>query len=547
MKGIMTSQVFYRKWRAGTFSGIVGQTPVTQTLLNALKTERISHAYLFYGPRGTGKTSTARVLAKAVNCISRKENGEPCNECIICQSIQENRSLDIIEIDAASNTGVDDIRNLRDRVGISPSQAKYKVYIIDEFHMLSTAASNALLKTLEEPPPHVIFILATTEVHKILPTIMSRCQRFDFKRISLLDIVNKLAEICTAENINIEDEGLGIVAKSASGSLRDAENLLQQLTTYFGENITVNQIKEMLGMQNNDLVRKFVRQIIENDTNAAINTINDGNKSGLDLRDFKRETVNYLRSLMIVSSGLQDSIEIDRNDLEELKSLAQLTPLNKILLMLKTFSRVEIDSDIQSILSFELAVIDIINSGTTNNNAINTTSRIETAVVNPVQKRSLPKPQQPVKQNAETAGPHGAQNKHAAFKQETVKHDKPEPPKTFAENSPFSADNMSERIKQEWRNIMEQVSPDMRRSPAMAIMRSAGVQPVSMNKDIIVLSFRYGYLKDKMEEPENKLIAEKILSSFMGTACKIECILENNNLVKEALKLGAEIIEVEES
>jgi DNA polymerase-3 subunit gamma/tau len=179
----MSSQVFYRKWRPQVLADVVGQEQITQTLLNALSTGRISHAYLFCGPRGTGKTSTARILAKAVNCLSNGK-GEPCNTCPLCQSVTEGRALDVIEIDAASNTSVDDIRGLREKVNYAPNQARYKVYIIDEVHMLSNSASNALLKTLEEPPPHVIFILATTELHKILPTIMSRCQRFDFRRHS---------------------------------------------------------------------------------------------------------------------------------------------------------------------------------------------------------------------------------------------------------------------------------------------------------------------------------------------------------------------------
>jgi len=222
----MNSQVFYRKWRPQTLTEVVGQEQVTRTLLNALISERVSHAYLFCGPRGTGKTSTGRILAKAVNCLTNGK-GEPCNTCDICQAVTDGRALDVIEIDAASNTGVDDIRALREKVNYAPNQAKYKVYIIDEVHMLSNNASNALLKTLEEPPPNIIFVLATTEAHKILPTIMSRCQRFDFRRVSQKDIIFKLNRICISEGINIEPETLKLIAKSASGSLRDAENLLE--------------------------------------------------------------------------------------------------------------------------------------------------------------------------------------------------------------------------------------------------------------------------------------------------------------------------------
>ncbi|MDD4860112.1 MAG: DNA polymerase III subunit gamma/tau, partial [Dehalococcoidales bacterium] len=226
----MSSQVFYRKWRPQTLAEVVGQQAVTQTLLNALAGERVSHAYLFCGPRGTGKTSTGRILAKAINCITNEGKGEPCNTCLLCQSITEGRAMDVIEVDAASNRGIDEIRDLREKVNYAPSQARHKVYIIDEVHMLTKEASNALLKTLEEPPPHVIFILATTEAHKVLPTILSRCQRFDFRRISQTDVVNKLAQVCQTEGIKIEPQSLNLIARTSTGSLRDAENLLQQLT-----------------------------------------------------------------------------------------------------------------------------------------------------------------------------------------------------------------------------------------------------------------------------------------------------------------------------
>ncbi|MDD5082455.1 MAG: DNA polymerase III subunit gamma/tau, partial [Dehalococcoidales bacterium] len=218
----MAGPVFYRKWRPQTLADVVGQEHVTQTLRNALSSGRVSHAYLFCGPRGTGKTSTGRILAKAVNCLNNGQ-GEPCNTCPLCQSITEGRSLDVIEIDAASNRGIDDIRELRERVNYAPNQARRKVYIIDEVHMLTKEASNALLKTLEEPPPHVIFILATTEAHRILPTILSRCQRFDFRHISRADVVAKLTQICQAESVNIEPASLRLIARGASGSLRDAE------------------------------------------------------------------------------------------------------------------------------------------------------------------------------------------------------------------------------------------------------------------------------------------------------------------------------------
>ncbi|MCK4368114.1 MAG: DNA polymerase III subunit gamma/tau, partial [Dehalococcoidales bacterium] len=313
----MASQVFYRKWRPQTLAEIVGQEQVTQTLSNALKSGRVSHAYLFYGPRGTGKTSTGRILAKAVNCLNNGK-GEPCNTCEICQAITEGRALDVIEVDAASNRGIDEIRDLREKVNYAPNQARHKVYIIDEVHMLTKEAANALLKTLEEPPPYVIFILATTEVHKVPPTILSRCQRFDFRRISQADVVSKLTRICSAEGIHIEPEGLRLIAKSATGSLRDAENLLEQLTTYYGTEVELRQVQAILGITGDERAKELIRHIVNNDISAGVSTINSVNSDGVDLRQFNREVVEYLRELLLIKTGSEEAVDLTAEDIAEL-------------------------------------------------------------------------------------------------------------------------------------------------------------------------------------------------------------------------------------
>ncbi len=299
----MASQALYRKWRSQTFDQVIGQQHVTQTLVNALKLGRVAHAYLFTGPRGTGKTSTARLLAKAVNCLAEAVEDRPCPECAICVAVNEARLLDLIEIDAASNTGVDDIRDLREKVGFRPGEARIKVYIIDEVHMLSKSAFNALLKTLEEPPEHVIFVLATTEPEKIPATITSRCQRFDFRRIKLSDIVGRLVYIVEQEGLEAEPEALEYIARQGSGSMRDAISLLDQLTAYSSETISLELVRTVLGAVTPQSVTELVEALIDRDVAAGLDIINRLVADGIDPRQFAHEIVDYLRALMLVKLG----------------------------------------------------------------------------------------------------------------------------------------------------------------------------------------------------------------------------------------------------
>ncbi|MBN1219254.1 MAG: DNA polymerase III subunit gamma/tau [Anaerolineae bacterium] len=299
----MAAQALYRKWRSQTFAEVIGQQHVTQTLVNALKLERVAHAYLFAGPRGTGKTTTARLLAKAVNCRAEDIAARPCNACDICLAVNGGRLLDLIEIDAASNTGVDDIRDLREKVNFRPGQARIKFYIIDEVHMLSNSAFNALLKTLEEPPGHVIFVLATTEPERIPATITSRCQRFDFKRIKLADIVGRLEHIVTQEGLSAEPEALAYIARQASGSMRDAISLLDQLTAYGTETITLELVRSMLGAVTSQSVITLVDALIDQDVAVGLDTINRIIDDGVDPRQLAREVVEHLRAVMLARLG----------------------------------------------------------------------------------------------------------------------------------------------------------------------------------------------------------------------------------------------------
>ncbi len=361
--GIMASQVFYRKWRPQTLSEVVGQEHITQTLRHAVAGGRVAHAYLFCGPRGTGKTSTGRILAKAINCLDSKE-GEPCNKCIMCQAINESSAPDIIEIDAASNRGIDEIRDLREKVNYAPNLARFKVYIIDEVHMITKEASNAFLKTLEEPPPHAIFILATTEPHKVMSTILSRCQRLDFHRLAQAAVISKLELICKKEKIDIEPEALRLIAKVTTGSLRDAENLLEQLVAYYGHKIDLQQVQKMLGVSGDLRIRELARHIVNKDITAGLKTINSVSNDGLDLRQFNRELVDYLRELMLVKSGSEEVLDVTSDDLAEIKELSAGANLDYLLAAVKNFSEIDLRLDNYSPLPLELALVDCILAST---------------------------------------------------------------------------------------------------------------------------------------------------------------------------------------
>ena len=268
----MSSQVLYRKWRPQIFSHIVGQNHVIDTLRQQVRLNRVAHAYMFSGPRGTGKTTAARILSKALNC-SGQIDGEPDNTCRSCSNINSGRSLDIIEMDAASNRGIDEIRHIRDKVHFSPTESRFKVYIVDEAHMLTEAASNAFLKTLEEPPPHVIFVLCTTESHKILPTIVSRCQRFNFRKLVTNTIMERLQFLCGEEGIEPSPKVLEYLAKTSNGSLRDAENLLEQLTVAFGTNHSVQQVHNLLGIEHSKETNEIVSKMLMGHTADALSAV----------------------------------------------------------------------------------------------------------------------------------------------------------------------------------------------------------------------------------------------------------------------------------
>ena len=542
----MASQVFYRKWRPQTLAEVVGQEQVTRTLLNALKSSRVAHAYLFCGPRGTGKTSTGRILAKAVNCLTANGQDEPCNTCSMCRAITEGRALDVIEIDAASNTGVDNIRDLRERANYAPGEARYKVYIIDEVHMLSTSASNALLKTLEEPPPHVIFVLATTEVHKVLPTVLSRCQHFDFRRIAQADVVSRLSHICSSEGVKIKPEALRLIARSATGSLRDAENILEQLITYYGAEIGLQQAQATLGISGDRRVKEMVKHIIDNDIAAGITMINSVSSEGLDLRPFNRELIEYLRALLLVKTGISEAIDLPGEDIAELKEIAIKASLTQVLKAVKLFGQLESTGfDSYSTLPLELALVDCVLA--------------QEEQPKSQAKQAGPKAQRP---SGIAAPPHvSVSTEPPAAKTEAAEipsppAEQPEagpkavevpPPSAEIPVAPPEPGSEIEFLKQNWKQIIEKAPADTQKTPAVAFLRSSG-KPVAFEDNTVVLAFKFPIHKDNMEKPQNQQVAEKIISSFIGRPCRVRCIYqpEDNHLVEAALKIGAQIIDVEE-
>jgi len=297
----MTYIVLARRWRPQQFSDIIGQEHVSKTLANAIETGRIAHSYIFAGPRGIGKTTTARILAKALNC-EKGPTSTPCNTCSPCTSITKGTSLDVLEIDGASNRGIDEIRNLRENIRFTPSQGKYRIYIIDEVHMLTKEAFNALLKTLEEPPKHAIFIFATTEIFRVPATILSRCQRFDFKRIPIKTIIEHLQRICAAEKIQVEHDALLQIAKKADGSMRDAQSILDQIISYSGEQITAPQVNAALGIISQEFYFKFTEKIRQHDTNALLLLCQQVNSEGYDLGEFLAGFEEHFRNLLVSKS-----------------------------------------------------------------------------------------------------------------------------------------------------------------------------------------------------------------------------------------------------
>nr|WP_297874604.1 DNA polymerase III subunit gamma/tau [uncultured Blautia sp.] len=336
----MSYTALYRKFRPKDFEDVKGQEHIVTTLKNQIKADRIGHAYLFCGTRGTGKTTIAKILARAVNC-EHPVDGSPCNTCKTCRAIMEGTSMNVIEIDAASNNGVDNIREIREEVAYRPTEGRYKVYIIDEVHMLSTGAFNALLKTLEEPPSYVIFILATTEAHKIPITILSRCQRYDFRRITVDTIADRLTELMDKEGNDVEEKAIRYIAKAADGSMRDALSLLDQcIAFYLGEKLTYEKVLENLGAVDTDIFSDLLRKILRQDTAGAVRTLEEIILQGKEMGQFVTDFIWYLRNLLLISSSEhpEDAVDVSAENLEKMKEESAMLDAETLMRYIRIFS-----------------------------------------------------------------------------------------------------------------------------------------------------------------------------------------------------------------
>jgi DNA polymerase-3 subunit gamma/tau len=561
------SQALYRKWRPRLWEQVVGQEHVITTLQNAIRAGRVGHAYLFAGPRGTGKTTTARLLAKAVNCLAESPAERPCDRCQHCQAVNDGRFLDLIEIDAASNTSVDDVRDLRDKINFAPTQGKYKVYIIDEVHMLSTAAFNALLKTLEEPPPHAIFILATTEVHKIPATVLSRCQRHEFRRIPVQTIVSTLKSLSEQEGLQVDDDALTLIARQATGSLRDAISLLDQLASTGGP-IRLDLAQTVLGTAASQMVVELIEALQQRDAAAGLNSIHRALDSGSDPRQFARQVVDYLRGLLLVRMGNADQIEATPEQRAQIAQHALGFSLPQLMETLRLFNNAanELRTGWQPGLPLELALAQAIEfdahpvpAAPAPAAPVIDKAAFKTPAPQPRKEASRPAAVKPAERAAQPAASHPPETeKFAEVAPPTpagraiMKSASTEPAEeqTQAEGAGISLGV----IKQHWESIRKAVKA--RHPPTEALLNSCRL---SMRAGVLQLGFTNELLKSKMEAANSLKLAMQAIKQAVGQEVPVVCIvvdarggpvqrdedIDADGMVNEALNLGAKIVHKE--
>ncbi len=520
------AQAYYRKWRPKNWEEVHGQDHVVITLKSAIRQERIGHAYLFTGPRGTGKTTTARLLAKAVNCLQTDPAQRPCNECENCREINTGSFLDLIEIDAASNTSVDDVRALREKINFSPSKGKYKVYIIDEVHMLSNAAFNAILKTLEEPPPHAIFILATTEPHKIPATVISRCQRYDFRRIPLNYIVSQLQLIAQEEKIQVEPEALTLIARQATGSMRDAISLLDQLASG-GEAINLNSAQQVLGAATSEHVIHLVQALASKKAADGLTAIHNALDSGSDPRQFARQVVDFLRGMLLTRLGNAAQLEVTAEMKKQYSDLAQTFTSPTLVRAVNLFNRAAYLSQAawQPALQLELAFTEALEDPQPEGQG----GAHSSLPVQPEGKRPLV-PAQTQKQTympaASLVQPPKAAPAAQGQKQNPAVAVSPKPTSPAVVMSAGSqAEPELKKILSQWLNIKAAVKTA---SPETAALLNS-TKLVSMQNQKLVLGFASPLLKTKMENNSHIDLTRQKIKEICEVDLPLVCTVVNIN------------------
>lgn len=523
-------QALYRQYRPKTFDELLGQNHINTTLKNQINRGSIGHAYLFSGTRGTGKTSAAKIFSRAVNCLDIQD-GNPCNRCSSCIEILEESAMDVIEMDAASNNSVEDIREIRDRVVYPPSNIKYKVYIIDEIHMLSKGAFNALLKTLEEPPEHLIFILATTEPERLPQTILSRCQRFDFKRINIKDLIDNMENILSELDINMEDRALRLIARNSDGSMRDALSLLDQCLSFNNQEITYEDTINILGIANIDLIFDIVDNIKNRQLEKALLAVDNIIQSGKDIHQFIQDLIEHFRNLMVISSSkdLEEFLDID--DIERYKEQGKNMDLNHILKSLEILTEAEAQgkwsSNIRIIL--EMAIIKMIK--------IEDSTSLEERI------KKLEEGYIPARSQEEARTTRRKPVNKIVKKEENQDQEKDNQKESTRVEDPIVEDNEEltldkeltlDTIKEHWPKVIDRIKSDKIR--IYALIREGSLISFVNNQLTIAYKEGFGFHRDAIDTEDNKRFMEEIVSKFFSRDISINFIMSNNHQVKEEPK-----------
>jgi DNA polymerase-3 subunit gamma/tau len=511
-------RALYRVWRPQRFEDLVGQEHVTKTLMNALKEQHLSHAYLFHGPRGTGKTSAAKILAKAVNCVHGPAP-EPCNGCEACRRITEGAIMDVVEIDAASNRGVDEIRDLRDKVKFAPTEVRYKVYIIDEVHMLTTEAFNALLKTLEEPPPHVIFILATTEPHKLPPTIISRCQRFSFRRFSFEQIVSRMKLICESMGIQYEEGALLAIARAADGGMRDALSLLDQVLAFSGEHLDEQAVIQVTGAAPKEVMFRILEDLVQENAASAIQCLEEAIASGMEPEKLIQDLIHTCRDLLLFLTA-PDLDEISRlaadQDVAKLAKRLGSDRLTEMMDLLVHYQQ-QMKWVAHPRILLEMAFVRL-------SRCKKREEMVETPAVKKLEERI--KQLEGMVERLKTIPPEQTQilsRERGDLKEAASKSHSP------ADAVPLSgnwAEQLSHQalaqIKRVWPDLLHRVKKEKITVHAWLI----DGEPVGATRDTVILAFKSKIHREATEKESNKALIESILSQMMGVAYRIKAVMQ---------------------